>query len=47
MIPTKIPELNEEQTKQILKDLNTPTSKEKLDIWKKAIDSAKSIKSRK
>ena len=27
MIPTKIPELTEEQTRQILEDLNKPSSK--------------------
>ncbi len=44
MIPTKIPELNEEQTKQLLDDLHAPTPKEKLEFWKNAIKESKNIK---
>jgi hypothetical protein len=46
MIPTKIPELDKEQTEQLLKDLRTPSSKEKLDFWKNSITAAKNIKRR-
>jgi len=44
MVPTKIPELNREQTRQLIKDLNhKPTDKE-AKFWKNAIEIAKQIK---
>jgi hypothetical protein len=46
MISTKIPELTKKQTAQLVKDIKTPASKDELEKWRKAIEVAKSIKSR-
>lgn len=44
MVPTRIPVLNKEQTKQLLKDLYSKTSDEELAFWRQAIINAKKIK---
>jgi len=44
MISTRIPELNEEQREQLVRDLNSKTSENELAFWRQAIKNAKKIK---
>lgn len=44
MIPTKIPELTKEQTRQLVDDINRNPTKEELSFWKNAIEDSKKIK---
>lgn len=44
MIPTRIPEFNKEQTRQLERDLNRKSTSEELNLWKSAIEEAKKIK---
>ena len=44
MIPTKIPELTKEQTKQLVSDIKRKTSKKELKFWKDAIEFGKLMK---
>ncbi len=44
MIPTSIPKLDEEQTKQLVADIKKKTSKKDLEFWQNAIKQSKNIK---
>lgn len=44
MNPTKIPKLNKEQTKQLVKDINRKPTDKELNFWQTAVQDAKRIK---
>ena len=46
MIPTKIPELDEEQTKELVSDIKKKTSKKDLLFWRNALKQSKNIKTK-
>ena len=46
MIPTAIPKLDKEQTKQLVADIKKKTSKKDLLLWQNAIKQSKKIKTK-
>ena len=44
MIPTRIPDFDKEQTRQLERDLNRKSTNKEISLWERAIEEAKKIK---